>query len=435
MKKISIKSHALLIGLAFVSAPSFAQSLEQSVAETLNNNPNIHMAYNQFMTNHELIRAAKGAYLPSLNLSAGAGYNDYNDASTQGTYQPHDVMVSLRQLLWDGSKTYNNIKRTEAETEADRYQLLSSAQDQALTTVKAYLDVLQAEQVLTLSKANYKEHQKMYVNIKKRTDAGIGSIADLYQMDGRLARSHANLLAAESNLNDKTTEFIKSVGALPNKLVTPEVDTNYLPTSLAEALQQAKTNNPVMHLAANDILAADRQYDQAKGNFYPTFSAVASQQWGQNLNGSPGKVDEFKAEVQMNYNLFNGGTDTAKARSAAYQINKAKDIRDRAYITLQEGTKLAWSAMQLTKQQIPYLEEHVDASARTVIAYEKQFQIGQRTLLDVLNSENELFQARKAYLQAHFNGIYAKYRMLNATGLILNEMRVDVPNAWNQSAQ
>lgn len=97
---------------------------------------------------------------------------------------------------------------------------------------------------------------------------------------------------------------------------------------------------------------------------------------------------------------------------------------------LDEGTRLAWSAMELASDQTKFLQEHVDASARTVIAYEKQFRIGKRTLLDVLNTENELFESRKAYLNAHYSGILAKYRVLNATGLLLDEMRVDVPESW-----
>ena len=142
-----------------------------------------------------------------------------------------------------------------------------------------------------------------------------------------------------------------------------------------------------------------------------------------------------KAMLKMRYNLYNGGSDVAKSRRAAYQINKSKDIRDRAHRMLEEGTRLSWSALTLSKKQKLFLQEHVDASARTVIAYEKQFKIGQRSLLDVLNTENELFEARKAYLTAEYDGILAKYRVLNATGLILSEMRVEIPQSWAQSVK
>lgn len=436
MKNNTLKKLAFTIGASLMTMPVMAQSLEQAVAETLASNPEIKSAFNEFMSRNSMIDAAKGDYLPSVDLRAGVGYNNYdNEFGTKGEYDPKQAEISIRQLLWDGSITWNNINRNQSETEAQRYQLLSDAQDKALKTAEVYLDVLRAEAVLKLSESNYKVHQHMYVDIKKRADAGIGSTADLAQVEGRLARSKTNLLAAQSNLNDKKTEFARTVGTFPDDLVTPEVDTNFIPTSLDDAMKSAQKNNPVMYVASNDIDAAEYQYKQAKGNFYPTFDIEASQEWGNELNGSRGDTDEFKAMLNMRYNLFNGGSDAAKSRQAAYQLNKSKDIRDRALRMLKEGTKLSWSAMELANSQTKYLQEHVDASARTVIAYEKQFKIGQRSLLDVLNTENELFESRKAYLNAHYDGIFAKYRVLNATGTILNEMRVDIPNEWTESVK
>ncbi|MBC7006452.1 TolC family outer membrane protein [Photobacterium sp. BZF1] len=430
------------IKIAFlVSLPCFtfavnAQSLEQAIAQTLSSNPEIKSAFNEFMSRNELTRASKGDYLPSLDLEAGAGYENYdNEFGTKGDFDPRNVRLSLRQLLWDGSITYNDIKRNRAEAEAQRFQLLSDAQDTALKATEAYLDVLRAEEVLALSEANFEVHQRMYRDIKKRADSGIGSTADLAQVEGRLARSNTNKLSAKSNLNDKVTAFVRTVGDYPRDLEKPEVDINYIASSLDEAITKAKENNPVVYVASNDIEAAQRQYDQAKGTFYPSFSIEASQEWGTELDGTRGDTDEFSAMLRMRYNLYNGGSDAAKSRRAAYQINKSKDIRDRAHRMLEEGTRLAWSAMELANEQSQFLQQHVDASARTVIAYEKQFKIGKRTLLDVLNTENELFESRKAYLDAHYNGILAKYRVLNATGLLLDELRVDMPEKWVTSVK
>ena len=433
--KYKLKKIALLIGLQCMAAPVMAQSLEQAVAETLSSNPEIKSAYNEFQSKHELINASKGDYLPSLDLEAGVGYDDYKAKNPSGEYEPHSAKINIRQLIWDGSITYNDIQRNKSETEAERYQLLSDAQNKALKSTEAYLNVLHAQDVLALSESNLKVHQKMYSDIKKRADAGIGSTADLAQVEGRLASSNTNLLAAKSNLQDKITLFVRIVGQYPKDLVKPEVDVNYLANSLDDALAKANKNNPVVYIASNDIDAAEYQYKQAKGTFYPSFTIEASQEWGQDLNGSEGKTDELKAMLKMRYNLYNGGSDAAKSRRAAYQINKSKDVRDRAHHMLEEGTRLSWSALDLAKNQKLFLQEHVDASARTVIAYEKQFKIGQRTLLDVLNTENELFEARKAYLTAEYDGILAKYRVLNATGLILDEMRVEIPDAWAKSVK
>ena len=93
----------------------------------------------------------------------------------------------------------------------------------------------------------------------------------------------------------------------------------------------------------------------------------------------------------------------------------------------------AWSAYQLTEQQKKYLAEQVDSASQTVIAYEKQFRIGRRTLLDLLNTENELFEARSAYLDAYYSNITSKYRVFNSMGTLLDALRVDVPKPWLDS--
>lgn len=431
--KPALSALTLAISTLFGTGTVQAQSLEQAVATTLSQNPTIREAYNEFKSRESNIDAAQGDYLPSLDVDAGIGYADFNGDVTQGSFNPRDVTVSLRQLIWDGASTYNNIKRNKSEAEAQRYQLLADAQDTALRVTEVYIDVLRAEAILELSQKNLETHERIFKDIKKRTDSGLSSTADLTQADARLAQSNANLLAAQSNVQDAIIAFERVVGASPLDLVSPEVDALYIPPSLVEALSVAKENNPVIQVAKNDVDAARYQYEQAKGDFYPTFSVEASQQWGKELDGTPGDTDEFQAMLRMRYNIFNGGTDAAEARSAAYQINKAQNIRHNANLLLDESTRLAWTAKELVENQTRYLQQHVDASAKTLQAYEKQYSIGRRSLLDLLNTENELFEARRSYIDSHYSGIYAKYRVLNATGLLLSELRVDTPNEWQES--
>lgn len=114
------------------------------------------------------------------------------------------------------------------------------------------------------------------------------------------------------------------MGEEPVNLVTPEVDHNFMPPSVQHALQIAQEANPVMFVAMHDVEAAQAQYDQAEGDFYPEFFIEASQEFGEELDGSPGDTDEFKAMLRMRYNLFSGGSDRAKARRAAYQSTKPR---------------------------------------------------------------------------------------------------------------
>ncbi|HAS63956.1 MAG TPA: agglutination protein, partial [Vibrio sp.] len=164
-------------------------------------------------------------------------------------------------------------------------------------------------------------------------------------------------------------------------------------------------------------------------------SVEASQIWRGDAGGIEGSSDEFAAMLRLRYNLFNGGSDQDQAESAAYQLNKAKDFRDRTFRSVEEGLRLSWSALDLTVQQKEFLADHVDSASETVIAYQKQYRLGKRTLLDVLNTENELFEARKGYIDSKYDEQFAKYRIFNATGVLLDALRVDTPKEWHQAVE
>lgn len=432
MKRIRFATLSCCIAISF---SAHSQSLEQAIAITLDSNPEIRSAYNDYKSFVEQRKASGGNYLPTVDLDAGVGYERVNPATGNTTdLTRKDATLSVTQLLWDGSSTLNDMDRTASEAESMRFQLISDSQDKALNVAKVYLDAVQAKEVLSLSEDNLKTHKRIHKDIKRRVESGIGSTADLSQVEARLANAHSNLLAAQNNIFDTHTQFQRVVGQAPQGLVFPKADQNAIPASLEEAIVLAEENHPVIKVAASDVEAAKYQYDQSKGTNYPTFSIEASQTWYDDAAGQKGSRDEASAMLRMRYNLYNGGSDSSDQDRMAYQLNKAKDLRDNSHRQLTESLRLSWSALDLTLQQKEFLEDHVDSASDTAIAYEKQYRIGQRTLLDVLNTENELFEARKEYLNAHYEEQYAKYRVLNACGTLLNALLVDTPDEWNQEA-
>ncbi|WP_394251119.1 TolC family outer membrane protein [Vibrio profundi] len=420
-----------------LSLPANAQTLEQAVSLTLLNNPEIKSSYNEYVSKKYLNDASGGAYRPSIDLDAGIGYENTDLASNneETDLTRKEATLTLTQLIWDGSATLNDMDRTAADAESVRFQLLSDAQDIALEVTKIYLDAVKAHEVLSLSESNLATHKNIYSDIKKRVDSGIGSTADMTQVEARIAKAHGNLLAAQNNLFDTHTQFMRIVGQSPQGLVFPRADAMAIPLTVDNALSLAMELHPVVKISQVDVDSARFQYQQSKSTNYPTLSFEAAQIWRDDAGGVEGSSDEFSAMLRLRYNLYNGGADSDRAESAAYQLNKAKDLRERTYRTVEEGLRLSWSALDLTLQQKDFLSDHVDSASQTVIAYEKQYRIGKRTLLDLLNTENELFEARKGYLDAKYDEQYAKYRVMNATGNLLAALRVDVPQEWNEKVE
>lgn len=416
-----------------------AQTLEQAVALALANNPQIKASYNQFVSNVKDSDAAGGAYLPTIDLDAGIGYEGIRPADSTGNDDTDltrkEASIILNQLLWDGNATLNDMDRTAADAESVRLQLLDDASNLALEVTKVYLNAVKAKEVLALSESNLAVHKKIYRDIKKRVDSGVGSTADLTQVEARIAKAQGNLLAAQNNLFDTHTQFRRLVGQEPLGLLYPRADVSKISLSLTDALVDAFDNHPVIKIASADVDSARFQYKQSKGPNYPTLSLEARQTWRDDAGGDEGSASETVAMLRLKYNLYNGGSDSDRTESAAYQLNKAKDLRDNAYREIEESLRLSWSALDLTLQQKNFLADHVDSASQTVIAYEKQYRIGQRTLLDLLNTENELFEARKDYLDANYAEQYAKYRVMNAIGVLIDALLVDVPEEWTKKVE
>ncbi|OBU46699.1 TolC family outer membrane protein [Photobacterium damselae] len=428
---MKLSTISLSISALLFSINSYSQTLEESLAQTLNNNPEIKAAFSDFKIKDEEIGIRTGHYLPSINVNGKMGYTDDNENNYD--YNPAEVSVTLDQLIWDGNITYNDIQRSKQEAEAERFNLASRVNDISLKVSQAYLNVIYANESLQLAQQNLKSIKEIYNNIHKRVTAGISSNTDETQADSRLARAQANVLAAQADLQDKSSQFYTLVGQMPSDLVTPEVDQSLLPSSLDKMIKQAKENNPTIMMAQHDIEASKYKHKITKGNFLPELSVHAGQTWGTDVSAPGNDVDEASVMLQLKYNIYNGGSDAAKARQAAYDMMKSKDIYANAIRQLETGSKLSWTAYNLNANQKGLLEDHVIAAEKTLSAYKKQWQIGQRTLLDVLNTENEVYQAKLEYSQAKHREIEAKYRILNATGELLKATRVNVDPAWNKS--
>lgn len=430
--------HKLFIGVAaFTSFNAVSHTLEQAIALTLSSNPELKSSFSQYQSRINDVDSAKGDYLPSIDLSAGIGYEGIDPASSNSKESTDltrkEATISFSQLIWDGSSTTNNIHRNQSEAEADRYQLLADASDMALQVAKIYLDTYEAKEVLALSQDNLAIHKQIYSDIRRKAELGLGSTADVSQVEARIAKAEANLLAAQNNYYDSQSEYERYVGEAPVKLIYPEVDMKPMPKELQQAQAIAYDNNPTVKVAQMDVVAAKYQYKQSKAPNMPTFSFEASHSLRDDAGGYTGGSSETTAMLRMNYNLYNGGSDQATMKSNAYQLNKAKDLREDTFRQVKAGLALSWNSLQFSEKQMNFLSQHVDTVSDTVLAYQKQYQIGQRTLLDLLNSQNELFEARTDYLDAKYTHQYSKYRVYNAMGDLLNILRIDVPKEWTTS--
>jgi len=427
-----------------------AQSLEQAVAFTFDNHPELRVAYSRFKVSEEQIGQAEAGYWPTIDLTAGIGYEYTDSPSTrrqigtdgEGTAElpRREIGLSLKQEIFSGFHTLSEVERTRYTTSADQWRLHGIAEDIALRVSKVYIDLIKAKQLVALAEKNLASHQEIYDQIKQRTDSGFGSAADLSQINGRMAKAHSNLIASKNNFLDSQVIFYRVVEQRPNNLVIPYPDGSLLPKTKEEGLQLTLKNHPVIKSSVMDIEAANAQYSAAKSSYYPKVSFELNANYNDNLDGEDGisfggtdvggQNNEVVAMLRFSYNIFSGGKNDAYARETAYKINEAKELRSSVHRQVTEGFILSWNAFEQLNLQKKYIKMHVISSKDTQSDYKEQFKIGQRSLLDLLDTENELYQARRDFLDAEFTEISAQYRILHAMGLLVEGLRVTRPSSW-----
>jgi adhesin transport system outer membrane protein len=455
MKNVMVKlNKKTIVGVLSISAlysvNISAQSLEEAVAKALDTHPDIRQSFARFKSKEEDVNRATAGYFPTIDLTAGYGY-EYTDtpgnrrsalAGEDGETElaRGEFGISIKQILFDGMFTSNEIDRTKFEASAEQWALIANAEDLALQVSKAYLNFIRTEELIKLSEKNIAAHQDIYAQIKERTDSGLGSIADLSQVTGRLARAQSNMISARNNNLDARAQFIRLTNTQPENLVLPVPDADMLPTDKSNGLSLAIERHPIIRSAQQDISAARSFKSSVNSNYYPTLSLELAANSDNDIAGESG-INRFGSNVgghrndatamlRLRYNFYAGGKDSANKRSAAYKVSEAKEINYSAHRQVTESFGLAWNAFEMLALQKKYIKQHIITSKDTQSAYKQQFNIGQRNLLDLLDTENELFQARKDYLDANFNELSARYRLLNVTGQLLDSLRVTRSTAW-----
>ena len=433
----------LLCVSMFVPMVANAQSLEQAVTYSLDTHPNIGAAYTNLKILETKVEQAEAGYFPTIDLTGGIGF-EYTDSpgtrtlnADAKTLRRTELGLNLTYDLFDGYHTSSEVSRTSSDATAEQWRVYSEAEDLALEVSKVYVNLIKNEQLMGLSEKNYAYYQQKYDQIKLRTDAGLSSSADFSKISGLLANAQSNLTAFKNNYLDSKAIFYRIVGQRPGDLIVPYPDSSLLSKNKNDGLKVALKNNPVIKAVANDIDAAQYQYKSAESTYYPKVSFVVEANFGDNLDGvdtsvfaNSGNSNEVLAMVRFSYNIFSGGRNKASAKEAAYYVNEAKDLNRVAHRQVEEGFMLSWNAFEQLNIQKKYIKMHVIAAKKTQLDNQQQFRIGQRSLFDLLATENELYQSRIDFVSAEMAEITAQYRVLHAMGLLIQSLKVMRPASW-----
>ena len=424
MASFTLKSAVVALALAGLPA-AYAQTpvtLNQIVEQTLLSNPEIQAKYHDFQASLEGQNVARAAFFPQVNLQGSIGRQYRNKVPGEGSQQwtQPGWSAELRQLIFDGFRTSNDVKQAGFDKLARFYDLLATSDSTALAAAQAYIDLERYRDLEMLARQNYSLHEETLKQIGERTESGVGRRVDQEQAGGRLALAQTNLMTESANLLDVQQRFQRITGALPPASLQPVPDlSGKLPGKPADFNESLRRNPSFLSKQAG-LQAAQAGVASSKGAFSPKFEFVAATGRDQ-TDPTPENRDIQTSSVQlvMSYNLYRGGADSARVRQTAAQSYAARDIRDYTCRNVQQDLAVAWNNVASLNQKLPFLRDHEVATTKVREAYRQQFQIGQRSLLDLLDTENELFESRRALTNALYDLQIAQYRWLALSHALL----------------
>lgn len=422
---MKLKTLALLLITCSSTATFAASNLRDAVEQTVLRNPEVRAKWLAFRAAGNEQDVARGNYYPKIDVFGYAGVERRVGPDIEsGTFNHPGVTIELRQMLFDGFATRDEVRRLGYGKLTRYYDLLATSDAAALETTMAYLDVLRYRQLVALASENFAIHQETYNQIQERVNAGVGRRVDLETASGRLALAESNWLTESSNLHDVSARYERLTGTLPQDKMSeiPNL-AEKAPQNLTQ-LKERIVQNPAFRASVYNIRAARAEAESKKSTFYPQFELRASQGYEDNRDNINGSFRDGKIQLVMNYNLFNGGSDSARVNQYAEQFNIAKEMRDKTCRDIRQTTQIAWNDTFRLKEQLKYLDQHVLSTEKARDAFRKQFDIGQRSLLDVLDTENELFEAKRALVRAEYDNHLAYARVLTQSHELLSALQI-----------
>lgn len=428
-RKVLLMASAML---ALAASPAAAESLAEALAQAYTSNPDLAAQRAALRAVDEDVAAAVSGYRPTLSGQASIDRADTGGAS-EGATTAKSATASINQPVFRGFRTRNTVRAADSQVLAQRERLRTSEQDVLLAAVTAYMDVVRDEAVLRLNQNQVEVLQRQLEANRDRFEVGELTRTDVAQSEARLSIAISNRTAAEAALTASREAYRRVIGQLPGSLEdSPELP--MLPPTADEAIAIATEESPVL-LAARYAEQAQR-YNVAvnKGAVLPSVNATAGVTWRDNGFSRGGIDNDFPGTVTgrsdrtttsvgatLTVPLYQGGAEYAAVRRAQQvQSQRVLEIAS-AERQVTEAARNAWALLRTARSTIQSASEAVRANEIALEGVTQEQMVGSRTILDVLDAQQELLNARVSLVRAQRDQYVAAYTLLAAMGRLTAE--------------
>lgn len=413
-----------------VTNSASAQTLEEALSEAYLSNPTLQAQRAQVRATDESVPQAKAGWRPNVELVADAALLRSRSRNrltrTDSTRTTQGIELQITQNIYNGGGTEAEVEGAKADVLTNRAELTSTEQSVLLQGVTAYMDVLRDTAVVDLNEQNVLRLQRQLEATSDRYDAGVATLTDVAQAESRIARARSDLLSAEGNLEVSRAVFEEVIGLTPANLTRPTLSPA-LPSGRDEAKSMAVQRNPAVLSAVYSRRSALHDIDAQYADLLPQVDIIgtASRDWEKTSDGSRSR--DYQIAAQLTVPIYQQGFETSQVRGAKMTAAQALMQIEAARRDASEQALSAWETYQSVVSTITAIREEVRAAEIALEGVQQEELVGQRTVLDVLDAEQELLDAKVSLVQAERDETVARFELIAAVGsLTAQELALDV---------
>lgn len=433
-RKFLITSCAMLLAGSAHSAMAQSAppvSLQEAVRVAVDSNPQVAQAqYNKEAIQFER-KQAQGLYAPRVDVEASAGVRHLDNTTRRSLgiedqeLYPLEAFVKGEFIIADFGRRRGELLRQAARVDGASLRVVERSEFIALQVSRQYLDLLLQQRVVAASQDNVSFHQALVNDLGTGVQQGSISIADQQQAQERLQAALVRQVEAEEAMEAAKITLRRLTGLDMDQVMLPPTLAENMPISVDEAVGLARISNPRVKEAEADVDAAHALADSAKGDMFPRIGVDVTGRIGEDVDGFRGTTRDVQARAFVRWNIFDGGINKAKYQE---MVRRASEARYQLYQVVREAEEDVRSAYNSLRTQTRVSNELTTQSRVTddlLLSYRSQFNVGRRSLLDVLDAQNTRYNVQVRLETARFSQIFSRYQALAATNRLLTGMSIE----------
>lgn len=431
----------LLLASFLLPANAGAAQKPVTIQDTVNAILHSHRTIKAMQENRDVIihelRRAKSGWGPRVDVTSRVGMSKLSNTTTRsynadtGFYGASGVGVALVQPLWDGFATRSRVRSAESTLDSMTNRVFDNATSLGLDGIIAHIDVIRRREIYRLAELYVERHKEILTSSRDRQQLGADTMADVTQTEGRLARALSTLVEAKASLLEGEEVYRRLTNGPAPVHMAPVGLPDRLFSGPEPIVEEAKLHNPKLAAYLDDIKTARGDQELSEAPFHPVINLEAGPNYSDRGGSGSNWTNSFEVMTTMRWNVFNSGGDVAGNEAAKSRVRMSRQVMYNFVDDLQQEIENTWIIYQSAKDQYQHYTDAIGYNTLTRDAYLEQFTTGQRSLLDVLDAESELFNSSTQAVTAQGNILVGTYRLLALAGVLLPDLHIDTKDLYN----